>query len=135
MSTTQFAIANGDINICRVVVADTTIPNGVVQATVASVIPLGVAWDRSKLEPNPNYTSAQLAIAANAGDGIGVFTDGDICSVYCNDGSITPGIFVMTDGNGKAITGTSGHYMVGRAQSAGVADTLLTIEVKCTWLN
>jgi len=135
MPTTQFAYANGDINICRIVVADLTIPNGVVQATASSVLPLGVAWDRSKLEPNPNYTSAQLAIAANAGDGIGVFTDGEICSVYCNDGSITAGQLVMADGSGKAVAGTSGHYVVGRAQSVGVADTLLTIEVKCTWLN
>lgn len=129
MNTIQNMRASGDVNVCRVVVADTSAPNSCVQATSGTPRPLGISWDRSKLEPNPNYTSAQLLIAANAGDPVGIFSDGAVgVPLYCN-ATWVAGDLLMADSNGYGVQVTSGNYYVARAQTAGVIGSYCSVDV------
>ena len=129
MNTIQNMRCDGDINVSRVVVAATDNPNSCSQASAGTPRPLGISWDRSKLDPNPNYTAAQLLIAGNAGDPIGIWSEGAVgVPLYCNY-AWNPGDLLMSDASGYGIQVTSGNYYVARAQTAGVVGSYCSVDV------
>lgn len=84
-------------------------------------------------------TSGQIATPSSGGYAIGVVQDkpgagdpgavcfpGDITKVICG-GSFNAGGDVMSDGNGAAVAGTSGSYILGQALTAGVSGFLADI--------
>lgn len=128
-NTLQNARAGGTINTCRFVIPDTTHPNGAVQAGAATVLPIGISTDASRLRPDPNFTSTQVLEAAELGEVIGIYPPGSVgVSLYCK-AAWNPGDLLMSDTDGGGLVCTSGSYYGARAQSAGTIGALCAVDV------
>jgi hypothetical protein len=120
--------AEAAINICRIVTdVGTTNPYGLLVPADATVKPLGVSGSDQKFAPISGYTDSSADVHAAIGDPVTVFSqnsgseaDNEVL-VLCG-GTIAQGAPIMAkaDGSGKAITGTTGKWIVGYAKEAGV---------------
>ncbi len=123
-------MANGNIYPCRFVKLDTSADFKVIQATANSDI-LGVSQEGSNYPPLSDLSVS--AYAAQAGQNIRLFGDGDVCLVTAG-GVITRGDKLKSDANGKAVsiatTGTTLQKYGGIAlQSAAAEDEKILIQV------
>lgn len=127
--TQQFGYATGTINICRIVIPDSSHVNGSQQAVDGTVLPLGISMNAGRVNPDPNFSQSTVDQAALVGENIGILGAGEggvdlLCAVTWN-----PGDLVMADANGKGIPCTAGNYYVGRAQGTGTVGALNPIDV------
>lgn len=122
-------IANGTINPAVFVTIDPTRDFAVIQASGNNPI-VGVSQLGPKVAPNLlaalGSTAPTTQPAAVQGDQIGVFTLGDVCWVTVGSAGVNPGDYLMNDGNGGALTATSGKYYGAQALQAGNAGELIS---------
>lgn len=129
MSTLMNARAGGTINTCRFVVPDTTHPNGALQAADGDTLPLGISQDASRLRPDPDFSDANVLIAALEGETIGIHPPGHASvSLYCNF-AWASGDLLMPDASGYGIVATTGKYYGARAEGPGTVGALCPVTV------
>ncbi len=125
--------AEATINICRIVTdVGTTNPYGLLVPANATVKPVGVSGSDQKFPPIAGYTDSLADIHAQTGDPVTVHSqnsgseaDNEIL-VLCG-GNVAQGAPIMAaaDGSGKAITGTTGKWILGYAKESGADGTFI----------
>jgi hypothetical protein len=108
--------ANGNISPSRIVKIDGTQPGvNVIQAAAATGALFGIAQAGTHNAPLSGFDDGYAAIA---GLDVTVFTVGDLCQVEIG-AAVNAGDLLTSDGNGRAITATTGNYVVGQAEQNG----------------
>ena len=123
-------MANGTINVCRFVKLDTTTDNKCVQATANSKI-IGVAQEGSNKAPLSDVVSTNYA--AEAGEELRLFGDGDVCLLEAGD-VVTVGDLLKSDsvGRGVPVAGGSTVEYTGAValQAAAAAGVKIQVQVQ-----
>ena len=125
--------AGGNITPSRVLVSSTTVANRVIQATNATVQPVGVSQRGTRNTPYASGTATlDDGFAAIAGENLTVFSDGDTCALELG-GTVAIGDKLMSDTSGRGITATTTNWTVGIASKAGVLGDIIEIQVLITY--
>lgn len=118
-------LAGGDISPSRIVVGDTTDDYQVIQATNATVRPVGVSGENTRFAPNSPWDDG---FHAQDGDEAKVYQNGQICLVKVGSGGIANEERVKSDGTGQAIGSVAdGEFFVGIAQQTAVEGDLALV--------
>ena len=129
MGQIQNMRAGGTINVARIVVADTAAPNSAIQATGATVIPIGISSNASRANPDPAMSDATALVAAIVNENIEIHGEGstevDLTCAF----AWTAGDLIMADADGKGIVATAGNYYVGQAACNGQVGALCPVRV------
>ena len=121
--------AGGTIKVSRFVVPDTTANNSAIQASNGNTLPLGIATNAGRLNPDPNYSQSSVDQAAIANENVGIHGPGSTgVDLYCAF-AWSPGDLLMPDSNGEGVVATAGQYYGARAQTAGVVGALCPVDV------
>lgn len=129
----QSYVAYGNIRPFRICVprqvspADHTNDNVVVEATAATVRPVGISQQGGRLTPLP--ANAGTVYAAADGEPIGVAGQGAAYTDLLLGGTVYAGNMVMAHSDGTGIVATAGNYHVARARMYGVAGDRIPVQV------
>lgn len=93
-------VAGGDIYPCRFVKLSAAADFTVLQADANAEV-IGIAQEGSRKPPLSDLITDMKA--AEAGDSVKMFTDGDVCLLEAG-GTVTRGDLLKADANGKGIT-------------------------------
>lgn len=123
-------IAAGTIPPARIVKQDTTVDDGVVVATDATVAVIGVSQE-GQYGP-PGVVGSDTAVAASSGQQIQIITNGNVALVEAG-GTVTQGdpIEASTGGVGILATGAGQHYIVGKALKSATVGAWFPVYVDC----
>lgn len=104
--------AAGNISPRRFVVASGEY--GVIQATGASTVYVGISQEGTRIAPNIGYSNDTLAAIAT--EQVGVYQPPNTeVIVDTGSASITAGSLLMSDANGRAVLHTNGNWYGARA--------------------
>jgi hypothetical protein len=124
-------VAGGNIAPATIVKRSTSADFTVVAATAATDIPVGVAQDATH---DPPGVTGSAAWAAEAGDPLRVYQEGEECLVKVGTGGVTRGDRLVAEADSEAVTapttGTNVVYVVGHALESGVAGSLVRMIVQ-----
>lgn len=122
-------VAKGNILPSRFVKFDGTNDYGVIQGTANARV-AGIASEAGRECPLP---SVSTMYAAQSGDPIHVYGDGEQCLLELND-TVVPGAVLKSDGNGYGVnwdvTGTTTQEGGAVALQGGVAGDKIRVQVK-----
>lgn len=93
--------ANGTILVSRFVKIDTTRNNAVLACALAGVA-YGIAQEGGRVAPIPSVTTSPVE-AAQAGENVKVYVEGDECLLAIGSGGVTAGGYIRSDANGAGI--------------------------------
>ena len=128
-NTLMNAYATGTINTCRFVVPDTSHPNGAAQAADGTHLTLGVSGNAGRLRPDPDFSDANVLVAALVGEVVKINPPGNVSvDLYCNAGW-NPGDLLMPDASGYGIVATTGKFYGARAEGPGTVGALCPVTV------
>jgi hypothetical protein len=125
----QNAYAAGTINTCRFVVPATGHPNGALQASNGTTLPLGVSQQSGRLHPAPEASAADVLEAARTGETVGIYPPGCVGVGLLCAAAWNPGDLLMSDANGKGIVATTGKFYGARAESAGTIGAICPVTI------
>lgn len=112
--------AAGNISPCRIVRV-TSDGHGVTQAAASTAKPIGISGRSSRRAPG---TAADDGYHAISGEACEVYQVGDRAMVETGGASgVTVGQELKSDANGRAITASSGDYVVGIALETATASS------------
>lgn len=94
--------ANGTIRVSRFVKVDTTRNNAVVEGTANCVI-RGISQEGGRTAPIPSVTTDPVE-AAQAGENVNVYTQGQDCLLRIGSGGCTAGDLLESDADGDGVT-------------------------------
>ena len=121
--------AGGNITPSRILVTSTATANRVIQATGATVQPVGISQRGTRNTPYQSGTATlDDGFAAIAGENLTIFSNGDTCALELG-GTVAIGAALMSDGSGRGITATTTNYTVAVASKAGVLGDLIEVQV------
>lgn len=118
--------AGGNINPSSFVKVDTSADNQCLQAGAGEH---AIAISQAGTKDAPGITGA-TAYAAQSGDNIEVFGQGELCNLLAGTGGFVRGDFLKSDANGAGVTTTSSGDFVGAyALESAAAGTLGRVQV------
>ena len=118
--------AGGDIIVSTFVMPSTTEDHTVLQGTAGS-IPCGIAQNAGRLNPDPNYSQANISLAAKDGEAVNVHTIGETSVDLLVGATWAAGDFLKIKTGGGGEPATTGTWYGARALSAGVTGTLCPV--------
>lgn len=126
--------AGGDIIVSTFVKPSTTEDHTVLQAE-AGGIPSGIAQNAGRLHPSPDFSQADISLAAKDGESLQVHTAGETSVDLLCGGTWTAGDFLIPMAGGGGTPATGGSWAGARALTAGVIGRLCPVEVlQPTWV-
>ena len=119
-------VASGNIGTARFV---TISGQNQVAQSVAGDMPIGISTDAQKYPPIPQNTNTY---AAEAGDGVRVFTNGEYCLLTAGAGGWSAGDVLKPDANGEGVVAaeTSPQPIGARALEDAAAGELSRVVVE-----
>lgn len=128
-NTPPLLMAKGIIRPCRFVKLDPTNPHGALECD-ANDIPIGISYDGTNKPPLEGLVTT--AYAAEDGQAISIYGEGDICLLECG-GDVVTGNRLKSDADGKGVpiatTGTTIQQFGARALENGAAGTLVRVQI------
>lgn len=129
-NTPPLLMAKGTIRPCRFVKLDASNPHGALECD-ANDIPIGISYDGTNKPPIEGLVTT--AYAAEAGQSLPLYGDGDICLLEAGDNVVT-GNRLKSDNDGKGVpiatTGTTIQHFGAVALENGASGTLVRVQVK-----
>lgn len=122
---TLLGVAGGDIYPHRFVMVSTAADHKYLQCT-AGLMPAGVSQRPTRKLPLDGYEDTRAAIA----DGhIHVYGAGETCILECG-GTITPGSYLKSDGDGKAVVASAGDKYGALTNMSGTSGKLIQVVIQ-----
>lgn len=134
-NTSPSIVATGTINPSVIIMPDPSRQFGVAQALGVSKLLLGISQPGTKAPPGLitalGGTAPTPEPACAAGDGVVMYTSGDVCGLTVGSAAVTQWDLLTNDGNGNGIPAAagSGKYVCAIALQSGVNPEV--IEVFC----